>query len=85
MNSNIHKRSAPPPWMIPASAEVAEYAIENRCPGARVALVVCPCGITRVVVCMACGIPILFLTLPGRWCTHAEVLRRQSLIRWQAP
>jgi hypothetical protein len=41
----VHKRSAPPPWMTPVSTEVAEYAIEQRCPGARI--IVSTCGVAR--------------------------------------
>jgi hypothetical protein len=81
----VHKRSAPPPWMVPISHEVAEYCVENRCPGAQIALGSCPCGITTVLVCTGCGIPVLYLTTKGKWCLHAERLRQESALRWQLP
>jgi hypothetical protein len=69
--------------MVPCSSEVARTAIENICPGAKVAIGFCDCGITTVLVCTLCGNTVLYLTVKGKWCPHAEKLRQGSIGRWQ--
>jgi hypothetical protein len=62
----------------PASPEGAEHAIRSACPGALIAVGRCRCGITEVIVCTGCGLPVLFTTKRGQWCSHAQALREAS-------
>jgi hypothetical protein len=62
---------------VPPSAElVAEHERRQRvpqwCPGGKAQLMECPCGITVVLACSGCGLPMAIVTKPDRWCEHTD-------------
>ena len=66
-------------WKVPTvgiSREVMEHLAQLHACGPDVDGIEtpCPCGITDVIFCSQCGLPVFFLVSPGEWCEHAERL-----------
>lgn len=84
----IHKRSAPPPWLVPSSAEVSNhYIIEHirRC-GVRVRDLIdytCPCETLIHVMCTSCTSTVFVLAEES--CEHLDRFTADGVpVRWWA-